>query len=178
MIEILIDKYYPKHRKVRSILLCHSNLVRDKSLLIAQNHPELSANVHLLNDGAMVHDIGIVFTNAPGIDCFGDAPYICHGILGRKVLEENGLEHLSLFAERHTGAGLSLHEIKQQELPLPARDMVPVSIEEQIVCFADKFFSKDADMEREKSLSQVRRELARHGIEQVKRFDRWCEIFL
>lgn len=178
MIETLIDKYYPHHRKVRSILLRHSRMVRDKSLLIAQKHTELKADIHLLNDGAMVHDIGIVLTHAPEIDCFGEAPYICHGFLGSKILEENGFGHLSLFAERHTGAGLSLYEIKEQDLPIPARDMIPVSIEEQIVCFADKFFSKGADVELEKSLSQVRRELGRHGIQQVNRFNSWCEMFL
>ena len=42
------------------------------------------------------------------------------------------------------GAGMSLQSIIDQQLPVPHRNMVPVSLEEQVICFADKFFLKDA----------------------------------
>lgn len=55
--------------------------------------------------------------------------------------------------------------------------MQPVSIEEQIICFADKFFSKTR-LESEKSVEQARRSLEKFGEEGLVKFDAWCERFL
>ena len=57
----------------------------------------------------------------------------------------------ALVCERHTGAGLSLKDIMDQKLPVPPREMLPVSMEEQVICFADKFFSK-THLDREKTV--------------------------
>ena len=63
------------------------------------------------------------------------------------------------------------------DLPVPHRDMLPVSPEEQIICFADKFFSK-THLEREKTVDKALRSLAPYGEEGVNRFKGWCERFL
>jgi uncharacterized protein len=55
--------------------------------------------------------------------------------------------------------------------------MQPVSIEEQIICFADKFFSK-TKLDREKSVEQARRSLEKFGAEGLVTFDAWCKQFL
>jgi uncharacterized protein len=61
---------------------------------------------------------------------------------------------------------------------LPVRDMRPVSIEEQIVCYADKFFSKNGNGNgREKSIPTVLEEIAAYGPEQVDRFKNWLQLF-
>lgn len=174
----LIDLHYPAHRKVRNILLTHSRLVADKALFIAQKHPELKADALLLEQGALVHDIGIVFTQAPDIDCHGPAPYLQHGIIGGELLRQNQLAHLAGMAENHTGAGLSQKEIIAQGLPLPHKDLLPTNIEESIIAFADKFYSKGKDLLHEKPLHKIRQGLERHGDEQLKRFDAWCQMFL
>ena len=70
-----------------------------------------------------------------------------------------------------------MQQIVAQQLPLPRRDMQPVSIEEQIICFADKFFSKTR-LESEKSVEQARRSLEKFGEEGLVKFDAWCERFL
>jgi uncharacterized protein len=176
-IQALIDKYYPKDRPVRNILTTHSSLVRDKALLTAQLHPELQADTALLESGAMLHDIGIIMTNAPGIDCHGKHPYIMHGVLGFELLKDNGFHPIARIAERHTGAGLSSQEILEQGLPLPVRDMLPISIEEQIIAFADKFFSKGRDLTREKTIHEIKNEMKGYGQEQVIRFQTWCDQF-
>ncbi len=62
-----------------------------------------------------------------------------------------GYPRHALVCERHTGAGLSLEGIIAQDLPVPHREMVPVSLEEQVICFADKFYSK-THLEKEKSV--------------------------
>ena len=70
---------------------------------------------------AMLHDIGIVRTNAPGIGCYGSAPYLCHGPIGADLLRAEGApEAYALVAERHTGAGLTPYDIDSLQLPMPA----------------------------------------------------------
>jgi uncharacterized protein len=66
----------------------------------------------------------------------------------------------------------------QQGLPIPARDMVPVSIEEQIICYADKFYSKNGqDTDKEKSVDDIVDSLKRYGQDKVRRFQAWVEMF-
>ena len=104
-------------------------------------------------------------------------PYICHGYLGADLIRGEGYPRHALVCERHTGAGLSLEGIIAQDLPVPHREMVPVSLEEQAICFADKFYSK-THLEKEKSVEKARKSLERYGEEGVRRFDNWCEQFL
>lgn len=173
----LIDKYYPEENELRHILLTHSRSVADKALQIADRHPELTIDRDFLYEGAMLHDIGIFLTDADGIHCFGTHPYICHGYLGADLMRSEGLPRHALVCERHTGAGLSLEQIVSQELPIPHREMVPVSLEEQIICFADKFYSK-TKLDKEKSVEKARKSLERYGEAGLERFDRWCREFL
>lgn len=173
----IIDKYYPKAGELKHILLTHSRSVADKALQIAERHPELHLDKEFLYEGAMVHDIGIFLTNAPDIFCFGDKPYICHGYLGADLMRAEGYPRHALVCERHTGAGLTLQRIVEQDLPIPHRELVPVSPEEQVICFADKFYSK-TKLDKEKSVEKARKSLEKHGQDGLARFDHWCELFL
>lgn len=173
----IIDKFYPEENELKHILLDHSRSVSEKALEIAHRHPELQLDTPFLGEAAMLHDVGIFQTDASGIFCFGDKPYICHGYLGADLMRAEGYPRHALVCERHTGAGLSLEEIIRQQLPVPHREMVPVSLEEQVICFADKFFSK-TKLGKEKSVEKARKSLERYGEEGLQRFDRWCELFL
>lgn len=173
----IIDKFYPEENELKHILLDHSRSVSEKALEIAHRHPELQLDTPFLGEAAMLHDVGIFLTDASGIFCFGDKPYICHGYLGADLMRAEGYPRHAQVCERHTGAGLSLEEIIRQQLPVPHREMVPVSLEEQVICFADKFFSK-TKLGKEKSVEKARKSLERYGEEGLQRFDRWCELFL
>lgn len=173
----IIDKYYPEDTERKHILSVHSRLVAEKALWIADRHPELQLDKDFLYEAGMLHDIGIFLTDAPGIFCFGDQPYICHGYLGADLMRREGYPRHALVCERHTGAGLSLDDIIAQNLPVPHRDMLPVSLEEQVICFADKFYSK-THLEREKSIEKARKSLSYFGNAGLERFDCWCEQFL
>lgn len=96
----IIDKYYPEENELKRILLTHSRSVADKALWIADKHPELNLDKAFLEEAAMLHDIGIFLTDAPGIFCFGDKPYICHGYLGADLLREEGFSHVMLWSVR------------------------------------------------------------------------------
>ena len=172
----IIDKYYPEDNELRHILMVHSRSVAEKALYIVDQHPELEADRQFVEEASMLHDIGIFRCNAAGIYCFGTEPYICHGTIGAELLCAEGFPRHARVCERHTGAGLSLQEIITQNLPVPHRDLLPETIEEQIVCYADKFFSK-TKLTTEKTLEQAIRSLAKFGDEGVERFVKWYKRF-
>ena len=177
MYNTIIDKYYPEDNELRHILMVHSRSVADKALALADAHPELEIDRQFLEEAAMLHDIGIFLTDAPGIQCFGTHPYILHGTLGATLLREVNLPRHARVCERHTGAGISAAEIVSQQLPIdPPRDLLPETIEEQLICYADKFFSKTR-LDREKTVEQARRSLEKFGEAGLHRFDKWVQLF-
>lgn len=173
---IIIQKYYKDNPELLSILLKHSEAVARKALAVADAHPELPLDRQFLLEAAMVHDIGIIKTNAPDIKCFGSEPYIRHGVLGAEMMRAEGFTRHARVCERHTGAGLSLKEIEEQGLPLPHVDLLPDTLEEKVICYADKFFSK-TKLEREKTLEQAERSVAKHGDEGLRRFKEMERLF-
>ncbi len=172
----IIDKYYPEDNELKHILVVHSRMVADKALAIVDKHPELNADRAFVEEAAMLHDIGIFRCNADGIQCFGTEPYICHGTIGAEILREEGFPLHARVCERHTGAGLTKQQIESQSLPLVPRDLLPETVEEQIICYADKFFSK-TNLTKEKSLERAIRSLEKFGAEGVERFMAWSERF-
>lgn len=172
----IVDKYYSDSDELKEILLRHSESVARKALQIADAHPELGVDRDFVYEASMLHDIGIVFTDAPGIKCHGREPYIKHGIIGAGMLREEGLHAHARVCERHTGAGLSLDDIVKQNLPLPRASLLPETLEEQLICYADKFFSKTR-LDTEKTVEQAEHSLAKFGNEGVARFREWTRIF-
>lgn len=172
----IIDKYYSDNAELKDILLRHSSAVARKALDIADRHPELNLDLNFIEEAAMLHDIGVIKTDAPDIKCYGHEPYIRHGVLGAEMLRAEGMPRHARVCERHTGAGLSLQEIVSRNLPLPHSDLLPETLEEQVICYADKFFSKTR-LDREKTIEQAEKSVAKHGEEGLKRFCRWKEMF-
>jgi uncharacterized protein len=172
----IIEKYYKKNSELYTILVQHSNQVRLKSLEIVDKHPELMADRDFVSEAAMMHDIGIFMTDAPSIACFGTHHYIEHGYLGAELLIKEGFPKHALVAERHTGTGLSLAAIVRQNLPVPHREMAPKSIEEEIICYADNFYSK-TKIGKEHSVEKIIQNLQRFGDEQVQKFKEWNQKF-
>ena len=176
MVNELIHKYCRGNEALEQVLLRHSGDVARRALKIAKAHPELGADETFLWEAAMLHDIGIVRVDAPSIFCYGTEPYIRHGLLGGEILRSEGLPRHARVAERHTGTGLTAAEIERQNLPLPRRDLTPESIEEQIVCYADKFYSK-SHLDIEKTPEQAMRSLEKFGSDGVAVFKAWMERF-
>jgi uncharacterized protein len=173
----LLEHYLGSNPALFETVLIHSRHVAQKALALATKHPELPMDLIFIEEAALLHDIGVYQTYAPEIHCFGERPYICHGYLGREIVEKADLPDHALVCERHTGTGLYLTEILAKNLPLPHRDLAPVSLEEQLICYADKFYSK-SQLNVEFSVDDVRQKLTKYGMEGVARFDRWCEMFL
>ncbi|GMQ79602.1 MAG: HD domain-containing protein [Thermodesulfobacteriota bacterium] len=176
-LEIIAELYEPG-TKLYQILVRHGEQVANKAIDVAIRVPHLKPNLNFIKEAAMLHDVGIIETNTPEFGCSGKHPYVCHGYLGKKILEKKGLPEHALVCERHVGIGITVEEIKLHHLPLPQRDMVPISIEEQIICFADKFFSKNGEPDdSEKSVEDILNTLRRYGPEKVIRFQKWVRLF-
>lgn len=172
----IIDKYYPQENELKNILTVHSRAVADKALAICDKHPELNADRQFVEEAAMLHDLGIFKCDADGIQCFGTEPYICHGTIGGQILREEGFPRHARVCERHTGTGISLKQIEERNLPIPHKDLMPEAIEEIIVCYADKFFSK-TKLDREKTVEQAMKSLEKFGQEGVEKFKKWVAMF-
>ena len=125
----------------------------------------------------MLHDIGIFRCNAPSIQCTGTEPYICHGYIGGQILREEGLARHAQVCERHTGTGLTKQQIEKQNLPLPLdRSYEPETMEEQVICYADKFYSK-SHIELERTVVETAQSLEKFGPEGVRKFLKWVDLF-
>ncbi|MDR2118090.1 MAG: HDIG domain-containing protein [Tannerellaceae bacterium] len=173
----ILSNYYDIHSEAYRILVSHSRDVAGKALQIARLHPEMHLDLLFIEEAAMLHDIGVFLCDAPGIGCYGKAEYICHGYLGADLMRKEGYPRHALVCERHTGCGISLDEITARNLPLPHRDMLPLSVEEQLICFADKFFSKNHPG-REKTVDRIKTGLSQYGEDTCRRFEYWCKLFL
>ena len=174
----IIAEFYEPGSESFQILVRHGEQVANKAVETAMKVPHLKPDLNFINEAAMLHDVGIFETNTPELGCSGKHPYVCHGYLGRRILEKKGLSQHALVCERHVGIGITAEEIKSNNLPLPQRDMVPISIEEQIICYADKFYSKNGKTGGdEKSLEDILNTLQKYGSEKVIRFQKWMQLF-
>ena len=174
----ILAQYYDPQSRAFDILVEHGKLVARKALAAARSIPQLKPDLEFIETAAMLHDIGIFQTDSPELGCYGEHPYICHGILGSKLLKKKGYEKLALVCERHVGVGISVADIRQHNLPLPRRDMIPRSLEEQLICYADKFFSKNGNgRSPEKSIAEIIDGLSPYGTDKVQRFESWIKKF-
>ena len=175
--EKILKKYYHGNEKAYELLVKHSINVRDYALEILDKHPEYKfADRDFVSEAVMLHDIGIFLCRASEIHCYGTHHYIEHGYLGAEILRAENLPKHALVCERHTGAGISLESIVKNNYPLPHREMLPVSIEEKLICYADKFFSKSKP-DIIFTPKEIREKLLQFGEEEVAKFDAMHEMF-
>ena len=178
MVNEIIDRYYPCDNELKRIFVVHARKVTSLALDFAMRHPELDMDMQFIEEAAMLHDLGIFLTDAPRIHCLGDKPYICHGFLGAELLRSHGLPRHASVCERHTGTGLTKEQIAREGWPLPVRDFVPVTLEEQLICFADKFYSKTKHLEEARTLEQVVESMRKISDESVRKIEQWAQMFM
>ena len=160
--QTIIDKYYPTDNELRRLLIKHSRQVADRALAICRKHRELPVDMQFLEEAAMLHDIGIYQCDAPSIHCHGTEPYIKHGPIGGDLLRAEGFPRHARVAERHTGTGLAGFE--------------PETLEEQVVCYADKFYSK-SNPDHVRSVLETAQSLEKFGHAGVEKFLAWAKKF-
>lgn len=56
--------------------------------------------------------------------------------------------------------------------------MIPITLEEKIIAYADKFFSKESDGSvRVRTVDEIIKDLSRYGEEKVRIFKEWINMF-
>lgn len=176
----IINKYCAGNEELKQILVTHSRQVADRAQLILARHPEWVESGEVdpvfVEEAAMLHDIGVVLCDAPRIHCLGTHQYIEHGYLGAEILRQEGLPKHAAVAERHTGTGITIEQIVREDLPIPLKDYSPRTLEEKLICYADKFYSK-TKLNQEKPYSKIRLHLWKYGSDAVARFDEMQNLF-
>lgn len=174
----IIHKYIPPASFAYSVYTPHVALVTMKALKIARKLGLSREQQVFIEEAAMLHDIGIVKVKRYDPAATSDLPYICHAPAGREMLEQEGLLKHALVAERHIGVGISKEEIVTQQFPLPHRDLIPETIEEKIISWADLFFSKTPKkLWLEASLYEIEKKVALYGERHVHVFHEWLALF-
>lgn len=141
-----------KRLRVPANVRRHSVRVRRKALFLAKRIAARGKRVdlRLVSDGALLHDAGRVETHG-----------LAHGVAGAKILRELGAgerlagtggitkaetRRLARICETHVLGGITRAEARR--LGLPAKDYLPRTIEEKIVCAADKLAEGRAKFRR------------------------------
>lgn len=139
-IEALHRKYTP-NEEVLELVWKHCRIVSDIALQLAQSSG-VNVDTTLVQVGSLLHDIGVY--SLYDEDGFENAKnYITHGIRGEEILKKEGFsETIWRFASHHTGAGITKQQIVANNLPLPHKDFLAKTPEEELVMYADKFHSK------------------------------------
>ncbi len=102
-----------------------------------------NARVRVVEAGALLHDIGRSRTHS-----------IDHALAGADIVRGMGLpEEIALIIERHIGAGIPKAEA--EGLGLPARDFIPLTLEEKIVAHADNLISGSERVPLERTLAHL-----------------------
>jgi uncharacterized protein (TIGR00295 family) len=123
------------HKKYGSSerIVAHCKTVAKVAMIIADEfkHRGKRVDSQVVLAGALLHDIGRTKIQT-----------IRHGVEGSEMLREEGVDEKVVEAvRRHVGAGLSPDEART--LGLPDLDYIPKTLEERIVCFADKMVDGD-----------------------------------
>jgi len=118
-----------KKLKISTHIRKHSIAVARKAMKIANKIKKVKVNKNLVEIGAILHDIGRAKSH--GFD---------HSLIGSKMLRNMGYpKELALICERHILGGLDAEDA--ESVGLPKKNYIPNSLEEKIVCLADKFFT-------------------------------------
>ena len=115
--------------RVDQKIIEHSKVVYKKALELAEKiiqKGKTTVNMDLISAGALLHDIGRYNENS-----------IRHGVIGGDLLRKLGYSpELARIIERHVLCGISKNFAKNFDFP--DREFIPETIEELIICYADK----------------------------------------
>ena len=127
----------------------HCKAVAKVAVRIANRCVEngVSVNVRLVQNGALLHDLGRSETQG-----------IRHAVVGADIARSLKLpEPIIAIIERHIGGGITAQEAAG--IGLPVKSYMPVTIEEKIVSYADKLVEGNRVVRIEETVLKLREEL-------------------
>jgi uncharacterized protein len=135
----------------------HVEVVSELACEIAEacrenGHP---VDLKLVEVGALLHDIGR-----------GKTHTVHHAVVGAQIAASLGLpEPVVSIIKKHVGGGITAREAKR--LGWPKDVYVPQTLEEKIVCYADKLVEGSHRIPIEKTARQFEQELPRSAVERI-----------
>ncbi|UCH03305.1 MAG: TIGR00295 family protein, partial [Candidatus Bathyarchaeota archaeon] len=107
----------------------------------------IQVDIKLVTIGSLLHDIGRSKTH--NVD---------HAITGSEIARSLSLpESIVNIIERHIGSGIPAAEAVQ--MGLPQKDLIPQSLEEKIVSYADKLITGNNEMNFNEALKKFAQDL-------------------
>lgn len=174
----IIHNYIAPTSETYPLYLIHCTLVAKMALEIAERLALSAESQRFIEEAAMLHDIGIIHTNMPVIFCDGSLPYLYHLTEGRKILEQEGVLRHAQVAQRHSGLSLTAKGVTTAGFAMGIEQFMPQLIEEEIINFADLFYSKDvATLWRKRSVAEVRQSIDQYAPSNVGLFNQWVAKF-
>ena len=155
----LHKKYAPDDLSFE-LVYTHCEIVTRIALEIVEKN-DLDIDADALYQATMLHDIGAYTLYIPELKTFKQDGYKQHAMIGATILAEEGFSESIVAAVRtHVLMGLTGNEIRQQKWKLPYIDTEPASLEAELVCYADRFHSKNPQFNsHETFLAHLRKDL-------------------
>lgn len=161
-----LHQKYATSEKVLNVGWNHSLIVKEIALQIVnslKDKYEIEVDKKLVEIGALVHDIGIYeYYDYLDGEIKTKKNYILHGRLGYEILIKEGApKKIARFALVHIGVGY------EQD--------IPISLEEEIVAYADSFHSKCPF--RFNSFENEKKHLESFGVDKGVLYERFKDKF-
>jgi uncharacterized protein len=117
----------------------------------------LKVDVQLVEAGALLHDLGRSKTHT-----------VDHAVVGAQIAESAGIpDSVVRVIKRHVGGGITPDEAKR--LGWPKDDYIPHTLEEKIVCHADKLIEQSKVANIQATIDQLRAEGKSEAAERVRK---------
>ena len=132
-------------------VIIHCKTVASLAIQIAVACKEKGQKViiQLVEIGALLHDIGRSETHS-----------VNHGVVGGNIGRGLGLpDSVVAIIERHVGGGIDIDEARQ--LGWPINSYLPETLEEKIVCYADKLIEGNRRVPIKLTIRKLSKELGR-----------------
>lgn len=169
-----LHKKYAPNEQVFNHVYSHCAIVAEIAEWCVNNADIQDVDKELLQAACLLHDIGtyVYFTDDAHI--MNERLYPQHAVFGAGLLRGEGLPEIADLVETHVLLGLSKKEILEKPWPLPARDYVPETIEGRLLCYADRFHSKNPTFNDFESFAD---RLQKDLPEQAEKFRAWSKEF-
>lgn len=137
-----VHKRYAQNDFIFKLIYEHCQIVAEIAAWCVQQK-NLSVDDDLLRASCLLHDIGTyALFDAKGLDG-NEHNYKQHAVFGAALALEEGFD--SKIADNirtHVLMGLTKKEIIEGNFGMPQKDYLPETIEARLLCYADRFHSK------------------------------------
>jgi len=117
----------------------------------------LNCNIELVEVGSLLHDIGRAKTHS-----------VHHAIEGARIAETQRLpKPVISIIKRHVGGGISANEARR--LRWPRDNYIPQTLEEKVVCYADKLIENSQRVTFSKTLENLSETLPPSSVKRLEK---------